>query len=182
MNSISQELTRASFTGHPLGAVTTDTFPFDFPSLYPKSNHNVNTKSKSKSPLSHTDQEQSATAVQVETCPHTPGESSTQLLRESHKTQSDAGRPRGGRVSWGQAQGGWWGAGSYVNKPTPRLCLRRTAFRSQEGLSTGRHQDSGAGGTDCSSSLFQALWDQHHRGVRPCHLEQPSGSTRKHEG
>lgn len=85
-------------------------------------------------------------------------------------------------MSWGQAQGGWWGAGSYVNKPTPRLCLRRTAFRSQEGLSTGRHQDSGAGGTDCSSSLFQALWDQHHRGVRPCHLEQPSGSTRKHEG
>lgn len=74
MNSISQELTRASFTGHPLGAVTTDTFPFDFPSLYPKSNHNVNTKSKSKSPLSHTDQEQSATAVQVETCPHTWGE------------------------------------------------------------------------------------------------------------
>lgn len=94
VNSMSQELTRASFKGHPLGAVTTDTVPFNFPSLYPKSNHNVNTNSKFKSPVSHRDQEHAGTVVQVETCPHTPGESSTQLLRESHETQSDTGRPR----------------------------------------------------------------------------------------
>lgn len=107
------------FQGPSSGAVTTDTFPFDFPGLYPKSNHNVNTKSKFKSPLSHRDQEHAGTVVQIETCPHTPGESSTQLLRESHETQSDAERPRRGRVSWGQAQGSWWGADSYVDKPTP---------------------------------------------------------------
>lgn len=62
------------FKGHPLGAVTTDTFPFDFPSLYPKSNHNVNAKSKFKSPLSHRDQEHVGAVVQVETCPPPWGE------------------------------------------------------------------------------------------------------------
>lgn len=68
----------ASFKGHPLGAVTTDTFPFDFPSLYPKSNHNVNAKSKFQSPLSHRDQEHAGTVVQVETCPHPLGRAASE--------------------------------------------------------------------------------------------------------
>lgn len=48
------------------GAVTTDTFLFDLPNFYPKSNYNVNTKSKFKRPLSHKGSQHMGTAVRVE--------------------------------------------------------------------------------------------------------------------